>query len=109
MSGGKKEPQYGGMPIAVCGDKRLQATDFRVLTAIAYRDRFGKNGRGCFVGQEKLATETCLNKRQVTRSLKRLEDYGYIRWERLANDRRRRTYFVNYTDICATTDSDDDE
>lgn len=78
------------------GDKRLSAADFRVLAAIAYYDRFGRNGLGCYVDPRRLAERAGIDPAHLARHTRRLEQFGYLIVEQAEIDRRRRIYRVVY-------------
>ncbi len=47
--------QFGAIPVRAFGDTKLSAADLRILGAIAYFDRFGRNGYGCIADPGKIA------------------------------------------------------
>ncbi|MEM7222997.1 MAG: MarR family transcriptional regulator [Pseudomonadota bacterium] len=89
--------QYAPMPVEAGRDMRLSRNDFAVLMAIAYRDRFGKNGMGCTLGFRKLAEEAGVDPSHLSRHTRRLEELGYITVTKSATDKRRRSYSVVYS------------
>ena len=52
-----EKPQFAMIPRGACNDRRLTASHHRLLGAIAYRDRGGFGGIGCWAGQKKLSEE----------------------------------------------------
>jgi len=60
-------------------DKRLSATDWRVLAAIARSDSFGKNGSHCFACQETIGNWAGTDRTGASRSINRLAKWGYIK------------------------------
>jgi DNA-binding MarR family transcriptional regulator len=100
--------QFGAIPVRAFGDTRLSAVDFRVMGAIAYFDRLGRNGAGCFVDPRKLAELASVDYTHVNRHTRRLQDFGYLEIERSATDRRRRVYSLIYNeDRAAVANSSD--
>lgn len=88
--------QFGPVPGRAISDTRLSAVDFRVLIAVAYFDRFSRNGTGCFVALRRLAELTSIDYRHISRHTARLESFGYITSTPSPTDRRRRIYRVIY-------------
>ena len=66
-------------------DTRLSATDWRVLAAIAYSDRFGKNGRHCYATQGRIAEWANTQRETVNKVVKKLAGLGYLEIQRLNN------------------------
>ena len=79
-------------------DKRLSAQDFRALMAIAYHDRFGKNGTGCWASYRTLAELTNCNIKSLTRSISALAEHGYVEGRVNPLNKKTRILFVIYTD-----------
>jgi len=108
MSGPAKA-QYAPIPISAMGDTRLGAAHHRLLQAIAYHDRFGKNGSGCYATHGTLAEMAKLNRVTVVTALGELVAFGYVDAIRSASDLRKRTYRVIYdgVEVCSrqTTES----
>lgn len=86
------------LPNAARRDKRLTATDHRVLGAITFFDRGGANGRGCFATQTTLAKEAACEVRAVKRSIQRLVQFGLLKVVKSNEDARRNTLHVVYED-----------
>ncbi|MDE4620643.1 helix-turn-helix domain-containing protein [Sinorhizobium meliloti] len=85
------------MPVRALQDDKLSAVDLRVLGAVAYHDRLGKNGRGCFASQATLAAMARCDIRSVKRSLQNLgKPGGYIVIEKSKQDARQRVYRIVY-------------
>lgn len=93
---GEMVEQFGAVPVRASRDTRLRAADFRLLVTIAYFDRFGRNGTGCFVDHRRLAEDAAIDYKHISRHTSRLAEYGYIEITRGAVDQRRRVYHVIY-------------
>ena len=78
------------------GDRRLKASHWRVLSAIAWHDRFGVNGVGCTAGGRTLAREANVHATNLPKITRDLQDWGYIDKKHRASNRRLRTYQVIY-------------
>lgn len=91
-----KAPHFLPAPPLAARDKRLSASDHRVLLTIAGYDRIGVNGRGCFATCKTIAVESGCSLRSVERSISRLQEYGYVRAERSMGDGRRMVLRVVY-------------
>ncbi len=90
--------QFGPIPVRAFGDTRLSAADFRVMGAIAYYDRLGRNGAGCYVDRDKLAAGAAVLYEHLSRHTKRLREFGYLEIYRSGADRRRRIYALIYNE-----------
>ena len=100
--------QFGAIPVRAFRDTKLSAADLRVLGAIAYFDRFGKNGYGCIAGPVKLAEAAAVNYKNLGRHTTHLKKRGYIQIIRSATDRRKRGYVLIYNeDQVVVVNSDD--
>ena len=90
--------QFGAVPVRAFGDTRLSAVDFRVMGAIAYFDRLGRNGAGCYVDPRKLADLAAVDYKHVARHTRRLQEFCYLSVTRSSTDRRKRVYSVIYNE-----------
>ena len=90
--------QFGAIPVRAFGDTRLSGADFRVMGAIAYFDRFGRNGTGCYVDARRLAELAAIDYSHVARHTQRLQTLDYLKVERSAKDRRKRVYSLIYNE-----------
>ena len=90
--------QFGAIPVRAFGDTRLSAADFRLLGAIAYFDRLGRNGTGCYADPRKLAELAAIDYSHVTRHTRRLKEFGYLEISRSETDRRKRVYSLIYNE-----------
>jgi hypothetical protein len=113
--------QFGAIPVNAISDKRLSATDWRVLSAIARSDAFGKNGRHCYACQQTIANwaatdrtscyacqQTIANwaatdRTSANKSIHRLVEWGYIVKQPLKD---RYEYAVIYSN-CDESDTHD--
>jgi DNA-binding MarR family transcriptional regulator len=91
-----QKPQFASLPIRAIGDRRLKESHFRLLGAIAYHDRFGKNGAACYASHRKLCERTNLHPVTLSRAAADLEKWGYIESAIGEVDKRQRTYRVAY-------------
>jgi hypothetical protein len=87
---------FAPIPMRAMGDIRLSARHFRVLTAIASHDRFGKNGQGCWAGGKTLARETALSISHVSDATSDLNLLGYIVSELHPIYRRTKVHRIIY-------------
>lgn len=94
----KPKEQYCAVPVSAMSDARLSATDWRVLAVIAWHDRFGRNGIGCYARHEILSAETGVEYSSLSRSIARLVECGYISKTRHQLNKRLRVYRVMYND-----------
>ncbi len=90
--------QFGAIPVRAFGDTRLSAGDFRVMGAIAYFDRLGRNGACCYVDPRKLGELAAVDYTHANRHTRRLQDFGYLEIGRSATDRRKRVYSLIYNE-----------
>ena len=90
--------QFGAVPVRAFGDTRLSAVDFRVMGAIAYFDRLGRNGASCYVDPRKLADLAAVDYKHVARHTRRLQEFGYLFVTRSSTDRRKRVYSLIYNE-----------
>lgn len=99
--------QYAPIPIRASADTRLGGPDFRLLVRIAYYDRFSRNGVGCYVNARRLAKESGVHYKHLSRHADRLESFGYIRIAASKTDKRRKVYSVVYDEAeIVTSDGD---
>lgn len=90
---------FCAIPARAIGDKRLSATDFRTLGAIAVHDRINRNGSGCYATNPRLASLVGCHLKALSRSLTALAEYGYIAGKKNPLNQRTRIYNVIYTDF----------
>jgi predicted transcriptional regulator len=95
--------QFGAIPVNAISDKRLSATDWRVLSAIARSDAFGKNGRHCYACQQTIANWAATDRTSANKSINRLAEWGYIVKQPLKD---RYEYAVIYSN-CDESDTHD--
>jgi predicted transcriptional regulator len=95
--------QFGAIPVNAISDKRLSATDWRVLSAIARSDAFGKNGRHCYACQQTIANWAATDRTSANKSIHRLVEWGYIVKQPLKD---RYEYAVIYSN-CDESDTHD--
>lgn len=100
--GSKSKELFGAIPLRAFSDSRLSGAHFRVMGAIAYHDRLGRNGQGCWVAQDKLAAEAAVHYNTLSKIARDLERYGYIIKSRHPKNRRTRVYSLIYNDKLAT-------
>ena len=70
------------LPYAVINDPTLMPTAKLVYAAIAYR--IGNNSC-CWPGMRRLASDTCLHRNSIARSIEELESAGYLQVKRRGN------------------------
>lgn len=69
---------FSPMPPRAIADKVLSGLELRTLMLVAWHDRFGANGSGCYVGQRKMSEQLQAHEKSVARSIKALSDRGYL-------------------------------
>ncbi len=85
---------FGPIPVRAFKDKELRGEDFRVLGIIAAHDRFGANGTGCYASQETLCHRIKIDTTAFSRSVRRLEERGYLTASAHPLNKRQRAYSV---------------
>ncbi len=98
----EQKPLYAAMPIRVMGDRRLTASHWRLLAAIAWHDRLGRNKIGCYASNQILAKEADVHYTNVPRLSDDLETWGYMKKGRHPLNRRLRVYSLIYNEKEAT-------
>src|SRR5262249_23620461 len=88
--------QFAPIPVRAFSDDRLQPAHWRLLSAIAYHDRFGNNKRGCYAKHKTLATEIGVHEKTIAPTAADLIEWGYISAARNDFDRRLVVYSVLY-------------
>jgi hypothetical protein len=88
---------FAAVPARAMGDQDLSALDLRVLMAIAFHDRFSKNGIGCYASPTRLSSLLGCHTKSLSRSLSTLGRYGYIEAIIHPLNKRLRVYSVIYT------------
>lgn len=87
---------FASLPVRAIGDQRLSARHFRLLAAIAYHDRLGRNGQGCWAGRKRLGEMTGMSGTHVSDMLGDLRRFGYLTSERHPMNRRTTIHRVIY-------------
>ena len=87
---------FAPIPARALRDQRLSGLQLRLLGAIAMFDRMGRNGQGCWAGNERLAEFAGCAYTSVSTELGRLREYGYVTTERHATNQRRLVHRVVY-------------
>jgi DNA-binding MarR family transcriptional regulator len=77
-------------------DLKLSPRHFRALMAVAFHDRFGRNGQGCWVGRKQLAKEAGCDETNFSHALSDLRLFGYIKSEEHPLSRRMKVHRVIY-------------
>lgn len=99
-----KKQMFSPVPVRAFGDRRLAASHWRVLSAIAWHDRFNKNGSGCYASHKTIAQESRIDYTNLSKCVADLADWGYIVVGVHPLGRRLRTYTVNYDETTSTTE-----
>lgn len=82
----------------IIGDPRPSGLDFRVYACVSLHDGMSLmkgTGRGCYATYATLTAEIGCDAANLSRSLKRLVEWGYLKEER-QTDRRRKTYRLTF-------------
>jgi hypothetical protein len=77
---------------------RLQARHYRLLGVVAFHNRLGKNGQGCWVGYKNLAQASGSGESQLFDTKSDLVRWGYITSERHPMNRRTTVHRIVNTD-----------
>jgi hypothetical protein len=93
-----RERSFAPIPMRAIGDTRLSGRHFRVLGAVAFYDRFGKNGQGCWAGSKTLAAEASCSETHLSDALTDLRLLGYIVSDRHPMNRRTKVHRILYSD-----------
>ena len=96
------KPLYAAIPVRGMGDRRLTASHWRLLAAIAWHDRLGRNKIGCYTSNLNLAKEADVHYTNVPPLSDDLETWGYIEKGRHPLNRRLRVYSLIYNEKDAT-------
>ena len=99
MAGGRKR-DFSTVPVRIFNDPRPSALDFRTLACVSMHDGMSLKkgtGRGCYATFATLTDEIGCDASNLSNSLKRLVEWGYLSVER-QDDRRRKTYRVIFED-----------
>ena len=99
---GEQKPQYAAIPVRGMGDRRLTASHWRLLAAIAWHDRLGRNKIGCYTSNLNLAKEADVHYTNVPPLSDDLATWGYIEKGRHPLNRRLRVYSLIYNEKDAT-------
>jgi DNA-binding MarR family transcriptional regulator len=94
----KAKEAFAPVPMRALGDDRLTGTHLRALAAIAYRDRLGRNGQGCWASPQDLATVATVNTKNLITAISELVSWGYVSRATRPDDKRKRVYRVIYND-----------
>ena len=99
---GEQKPLYAPIPVRGMGDRRLTASHWRLLAAIAWHDRLGRNKIGCYTSNLNLAKEADVHYTNVPPLSDDLETWGYIEKGCHPLNRRLRVYSLIYNEKDAT-------
>lgn len=102
----KGKPQFAPVPERAIGDTRLTASHWRVLATIAFHDRFGRDGSGCYAGAGRLAREAAIDPTNVARLTADLAEWGYVETGTHPLYRRLRTYSMIYQETLGVSTND---
>jgi hypothetical protein len=83
------ECYFGAIPCRAFTDVRITNWQFRLLGVICAHDRLGRNGRGCDLGIQKLASLTGTYKQHASAGVILFERWGYLTRERDEMDGRK--------------------
>ena len=97
-----QKPLYAPIPVRAMGDRRLTASHWRLLAAIAWHDRLGRNKIGCYTSNLNLAREADVHYTNIPPLSHDLEAWGYIKKDRHPLNRRMPVYSLIYNEKQAT-------
>lgn len=92
-----KERLFWTGSVNIIGDPRPSGLDMRVYACVSLHDGMSLlkgSGRGCYATFETLTARLGCDRANLSRSLRRLVDWGYLSEERQEDDRRRKTFRV---------------
>jgi hypothetical protein len=92
---------YSALPTRILRNAAFTALDLRVLGAIAWHDRFGRNGRGCFASNATIGARAGCHAKSAGRAVARLLELEAIRDLNASLTRkrsRRRMLVIVYRD-----------
>lgn len=93
-----KERDFFTGSVRIIDDPRPSGLDFRVYACVSMHDGMSLKkgtGRGCYATFATLTTEIGCDASNLSKSLKRLVEWGYLTEER-QSDRRRKSYRVTF-------------
>lgn len=93
---------FAPLPTRAIGDKRLTATHFHILGAIAAHDRMSgprDKGAGCYASNKTLADRANVNYANFSTAVNELGRWGYIEAAPHPLNKRTRVYRVIYDDL----------
>jgi DNA-binding MarR family transcriptional regulator len=76
------KPAFAAVPIRAFSDDRLSGRHWRVLCVIAFHDRLGRNGQGCWASLKQLAQEANLSEPHFSDMASDLRRWGYVTADR---------------------------
>ena len=90
---------FAPIPIRAFGDDRLSGRHWRVLAVIAFHDRLGKNGQGCWAGRRGLAQEAAISETHFSDAVSDLRRWGYVASEQNTTKRNQQIHRVIYDEL----------
>lgn len=78
MTAQQVKADYSALPTRILRNPAFTALDLRVLGAIAWHDRFGRNGRNCFASNSTIAARAGCHAKSAGRAVARLLELGAI-------------------------------
>lgn len=91
-----RKRDFSTVPVRIFNDPRPSALDLRTLACVSMHDGMSLKkgtGRGCYATFATLTAELGCDASNLSKSLRRLVDWGYLSEER-QHDRRRKSYRV---------------
>lgn len=102
-----RKEQFAPLPLRAMGDRRLTARHFRVLMAIAFHDRFNRNGQGCWAGRDKLAALAQCSVTHFSDAISDLRGWGYVISTPHPLNRRQVVHRITYDQTAAEHSAND--
>ena len=90
---------FAPIPIRAFGDHQLSGRHWRVLAVIAFHDRLGKNGQGCWAGRKGLAQEAAISETHFSDAVSDLRRWGYVASEQNPTKRNQQIHRVIYDEL----------
>jgi hypothetical protein len=101
MTAQQVKADYSALPTRILGNPAFTALDLRVLGVVAWHDRFGRNGRGCFASNKTIGARAGCHANSAGRAVTRLLKLGAISDLNASLNRkrsRRRMLVIVYRD-----------
>lgn len=93
----RARPLYAALPLPAVHDDRVTRSHLRVLAVVAFYDRLGANGSGCYASQAVISRLAGVHLNNMPAIINDLEGWGFLVIERRTSTLRRAHLRVRYT------------